>query len=120
MKPSNPYFRTFAVGAAWFTAVAVKMVSHHPGHWSAYPPRNLIVLVFGWVITALLLGVVATRFHRLRSWLSIGAGTVAGSLAVLGLMLVLTDRIYRRQPPPKFNNTDEMMAYFATQTEKWG
>src|SRR6266536_2346520 len=118
MAASSPYFRTFIVGAAWFAAVALKMVSRHPGHWSTYPPQNFIVLVVGWVITALLLGVVATRFERLRSWWSIGLGTVAGSLIVLGLMLFAVDRVHG-PARPEFKNADEMMAYFATEATKW-
>jgi hypothetical protein len=119
MSTSNPYFRTFVVGALWFTAVAFKMVSRHSGHWSTYPPQNFVVLVVGWVITALLLGVVTTRYERLRSWWSIGLGTVAGSLVVLGLMLFIVEQVYGPPNPPKFKNTDDMMAYFATEATKW-
>jgi hypothetical protein len=119
MSISSPYFRTFLIGAVWFAAVALKMVSRHPGHWSTYPPQNFVGLVVGWVITALLLGVVATRFERLRSWWSVGLGTVAGSLVVLGLMLFTVERVYGPPAPPKFKSTDEMMAYFATEATKW-
>jgi hypothetical protein len=119
MSISSPYLRTFLVGAAWFAAVALKMVSHHPGHWSTYPPQNFIVLVVGWVITAMLLGVVATRFQRLRSWWTVGLGTVAGSLVVLGLMSFTVERVFGPPAPPKFKGTDEMMAYFATEATKW-
>ena len=37
--------------------VAWKMVSRHPGDWTTFPPRNFIVLVVAWLITAALLGV---------------------------------------------------------------
>jgi hypothetical protein len=119
MTTSSPYFRTFIVGAVWFVGVALNMVSRHPGHWSTYPPQNFIVLLVGWLITALLLGAVAARFERLRSWWSIGVGTVAGSLAVLGLMLFTVARVYGPPAPPKFKSTDEMMAYFATEATEW-
>jgi len=79
---------------------------------------NFIVLVVGWVLTALLLGVVATRFERLRSWWGIGLGIMAGSLVVLGLMLFTVERVYGPPAPPKVKSTDEMMAYFATQPTK--
>ena len=118
MSISSPFFRTFTVGAVWFTAVALKMVSRHSGHWSTYPLHNFIVLVVAWVITALLLGVAASRFGRLRSWWGIGLGTVVGSFVVLGLMLFTVERVYST-PLPKFKSTDEMMVYFSNETAKW-
>jgi hypothetical protein len=119
MSTASPYFRTFIVGIVWFAAVGLKMVSRHSGHWSTYPPQNFIVLVVGWLITALLLGVLATRFERLRSWWGIALGTVAGSFLVPGLMLLTVERVYRPPAPPKFKSTDEMMEYFATEATKW-
>src|SRR2546421_4009287 len=84
---SSPYFRAFVAGALWFSVIAVKMVWRHPGHWSTYPPRNWVVLVVAWVITALLLAIAATHFQKMRSWWCVGLGTVAGSFLVLWLML---------------------------------
>src|SRR5213596_487750 len=107
MSTASPYFRTFTVGAVWFVALGLKMVSRHPGHWSTYPLRNFIVVVVAWVITALLLGVAATRFEKLRSWWGIGLGTVAGSLAVPGLMVLTVERVYGPPARPKFRTTDE-------------
>ncbi len=119
MSVSSPYVRTFAAGAVWFAAVALKMVSRHPGPWSTFPARNFVVLVVAWIITALLLGVAASSFQRLRSWRGIGLGTVAGSFVVLGIMLFITERFYGPPPAPKFRNTDEMMAYLAGEATKW-
>jgi hypothetical protein len=119
MSISDPYFRSFTVGAVWFAAVALRMVSRHSGYWSTYPPQNFIVLVVGWVITALLLGVVAMRFEKVRSWWGIGLGTVAGSLVVLGLMLFTVERVYGPTRLTRFKSTDEMMAYFAGEAGKW-
>jgi hypothetical protein len=119
VSTSNPYLRTFAAGAVWFAAVAVKMVSRHPGPWSTFPLRNLVVLVVAWIITALLLGVVATKYERMRSWFSIGLGTVAGSFLVMGIMLLTVEHMYAPPAMPKFKSTDEMMAFFATETTKW-
>jgi hypothetical protein len=65
MATSSPYLRPLVLGAVWFAAVALKMVSRHPGHWSTYPPRNFVVLVIAWIITALVVGAVATRWERL-------------------------------------------------------
>src|SRR5262245_25144335 len=119
MNFSSPYVRTFLTGAVWFVAIAAKMVSRHPGPWSTYPPQNFIVLIFGWVITALLLGMLATQFKGLRSWLSIGVLTVGGSLAVLGLMVFVADRTSGHPPPREFKSTDEMMSHFATEATQW-
>lgn len=116
MTVSSPYFRTFVAGAVWFGAVALKLVSRHPG---PYPARNFVVLVVAWIITALLLGVAATHFERLRSWWGIGLGTVAGSFVVLNLMLFTVERAHRPPPAPKFKSTDEMMAHFAGEAAKW-
>ena len=116
---SNPYLRAFIAGAAWFAAVAFRMVSRHQGGWSTFPPRNFIVLVFAWVITASLLGVVSSRFERLRSWWGIGLGTVAGSFVVMGLMLLTVQRASAPTAPPKFESDGAMMAYFASEAAKW-
>ena len=119
MSRSGPYVRAFAVGAVWFTAVAVRMVSRHPGGWPGYPLRDLFVLVVAWVVTALLLGVVATRFERLRSWWTIGVGTVAGSLLVMWLMVLSVESRNKLPARPSFKSTDEMMAYLAAEVTKW-
>ncbi|HXT38704.1 MAG TPA: hypothetical protein VN887_01645 [Candidatus Angelobacter sp.] len=118
MSISSPFLRTFTVGGVWFAAVALKMVSRHSGHWSTYPPRNFVVLVVAWVITALILGAAASRFERLRSWWGIGLGTVVGSFVVLGLMLFTVEKVYGTASP-KFSSTEEMMVYFANETTKW-
>ena len=116
---SKPYFRTFTTGAVWFGAIAVKMVSRHPGDWPSYPPRDLVVLVVAWIVTALLLGVVATHFQKLQSWWGIGLGTVMGSFLALGLMLFTVETVYSPSAPPRFKTADDMMVYFAAETTKW-
>lgn len=119
MSFSSPYVRTFLAGAIWFGLVAIKMVSRHSGHWSTYPPRNLITLLVAWIVTALLLGVVATRFQKMRSWWGIGLGTVAGSFVTLALMLFI---VTNQSPTPalkEFKTTDEMMEFFAMEATKW-
>lgn len=95
------------------------MVSRHPDHWTTYPPRNFIALVVAWVVTALLLGVVANKFQKLRSWLGIGLGTVAGSFLVMALMLFMVESRTTRAATPTFESTDEMMVYIAGETTKW-
>src|SRR5690349_23158785 len=119
MPRSCPYLRSFLVGAVWFSLVAIKMVSRHPGPWSTYPPQNFVVLGFGWVITALIWGVLATRFEILRSWICIVVGTMGASLAVLAAMVFTANRISERPSLPDFKSTDEMMAHFANEAKKW-
>lgn len=119
MSASNIFLRTFTVGAVWFIAVAIKMVSRHPGHWSSYPPRNLIVPLIACVITATLLGLAAKRFEQLRSWWSIGIGMLFGLLLVAWSMLLAVERVYGPTTPPNFKSTDEMMAYLGKETTKW-
>jgi hypothetical protein len=119
MSTSRPYVRAFMVGAVWSAAIAVKMVSRHPGHWSTYPPQNVVALVFAWVITALLLGMAATRSEKFRSWWGIGIGTVIGWFVVFGLMLFIVERLYGPPARPKFKSTGEMMVYFASEAATW-
>ena len=119
MITSNPYFRAFIVGAVWFGAVAIKMVSQHSRPWQTYPFRNLVVLVVAWAVTALLIGVAATHFQKLRSWGSTALATMAGSFLVMGLMMLTTEWAVRSPPAPKFKSTAEMMTYFAAETTKW-
>jgi hypothetical protein len=114
----NPYVRTFALGAIWFAAVAWKLVSRHAGH--SYPPRNLVGVLFAWLITALLLGAVAARFERLRSWWILAIGTMAGSLAVVGLMTMALGVNQDPLPAPRtFANPQEMMDFFVSEAAKW-
>lgn len=119
MSAYSIFLRTFTVGAVWFIAVAIKMVSRHPDHWSTFPPRNLIVPLIACIITATLLGFVAKRFEQLRSWWSVGLGTLFGSLLVLWLVLLAVERAYGPPARPNFKNTDEMMAYLGKETTKW-
>ena len=119
MSRSSPYVRTFTVGAVWFTAVALRMMYRYPGRWSNYPLLHLSVLVVAWVVTALLLGVVVTRFERLRSWWAIGVGTIAGSLLVMWIMALTAESKAKSSAPPSFKSTDAMMAYFAAEVTQW-
>ena len=119
MDTRRPYLRTFGFGAIWFGCVAVTMLSRHPGDWASYPPRNFVVLIVAWVLTALLLGWVATRFEWLRCWVAVGLGTLVGSLVVLGSMLLIVQRAYQPAAPANFKNTDEMMVYLAGEAAKW-
>ena len=119
MNSASPYLRAFIVGFIWFAAVAFKMVSRHPGHWSTYPPQNLISISVAFLVAALLLGVLATRFEKLRSWLGICIGTVVGSFAIMSLMLLLAQQSRKPAMPPQFKNTDEMMVYFAGKAAEW-
>ena len=119
MSTARPYCRTFLVGTIWFAAIGTQQVAHHSGHWTTYPRVKLVILAIAWILTALLSGVVVTRFEKLRSWWTVGIGTVAVSFAVLGLMLVTVERIYGRGAPPKFETPDQMMKYAAAETAKW-
>jgi len=119
VSASNPHFRAFLLGTVWFAAIAFKMVSRSTGSWASYPPKQLIVVVVGWVITALVLGFLATKFAKLRSWWGIGIGTVLGSFAVMGFMLFLVTKIYGPAPPTSFKSTDEQMVYLADLATQW-
>jgi hypothetical protein len=116
---SSPYLCAFGLGAIWFGAVAIKLVFRHPDHWSTYPSRNYIVLGIAWLITAMLLGVAASRYERMRSWVAMSVGTVTGSLLVMGTMLFTVEKIYGSHAPPKFKSTEAMMQYFAGEAGKW-
>lgn len=119
MKNSTPYVRSFAIGAIWFAAVGVRMISRHNGHWSTYPFQNLMVLVGAWIVTGLLLGVAATYIAKLRSWWGIGLITIPASMVVMWLMVFAQERIYGPAAVPEFKTTDEMMVHFAKQATQW-
>lgn len=103
----SPYFRTFVAGAVWYTAMAIRSVSQEG--WNSDQRGSFLIIGFAWIVSSLLLGVIATKFEKMRSWWNIGIGTVAGSFVVLGIILLMT-YIPR---PPEFKNTDEMMQYYA-------
>lgn len=71
------------------------------------------------MITALLLGVLSTKYEKLRSWAAMSICTVGGSLLVLGSMLLIVEHLYGPPTPPKFASTDDMMTYFANEASKW-
>jgi hypothetical protein len=119
MRMSNPFLRAFLVGAIWFAAVSLKMVSRHSGHWSTFPLENLRFVAIGWIVTAVLLGFAGQRFQTLRSWSILAVSTLAGSLAVMGLILALVSSRPKQAGPPQFATTDEMMVYFAKEAAKW-
>src|SRR5258708_1518421 len=119
MNTANPFFRSFVAGTIWFVAVALKMISRHPGHLSTYSPKQLIGIAIAWLVTASLLGIASTRFEGLRSWPGICLGTVVGWFAVMGLMYAAAPMLRKQPPPPKFANTDEMMVYLAKEAETW-
>jgi hypothetical protein len=118
-NPYSSYLRAFTLGFVWFAAVGVKMVSRHPNHWSTYPPRNFIVLVVAWIITALLLGALAARWKRLRSWSMVALATVAGSFVVMGSMLLLVEQIRGPAAATEFKDRNAMMEHFANEAAKW-
>jgi hypothetical protein len=95
------------------------MVANHPGPWSEFPPSKIIILFVAWLITALLMGVVASRFEFAGAWLGMAVGTVVTSLAVLYLMLLSIELRTRPSPLPEFHSTDAMMEYYATVAAEW-
>jgi len=103
----------------WFAAVAVRMSCRYPDRWSDNSLRHLSVLLIAWVTTALLLGVVVTRFERFPSWWIIALGTIAGSFLVMGTMLGTVERMNKPPTAPSFKSTDTMMEYFASDVTKW-
>jgi hypothetical protein len=118
-RVQHPYCRAFLLVTIWCVAIGLKMVSRHTDHWSTYPFRNLAMLIVPWIVTALLLGLAATKFQRLSSWPMMAAGTVLGSLLILGIM-AWTTGLYGVSPEvPKFETTDEMMKWFASETTRW-
>lgn len=115
----SPYLRTFVCSTIWYAAIAGKMVSRHDGPLATFPTRNLAILGICWILTALLLGVVATRFERLRSWWGIGTGTVAMSFAVMATLFATSHLANRKAAYPEFKTTDAMMEYLGKEAAKW-
>lgn len=115
----SPYLRTFVCSTIWYVAIAGKMVSRHDGPWSTFPVQKVAILGICWILTALLLGVVATRFERLRSWWGIGAGTVVMSFVVMAILFATSQAANRKPEYPEFKTTDAMMEYLGKEAAKW-
>jgi hypothetical protein len=116
---SSPYGRSFAFGAAWYGVIAIKLYLRHPDATPNYASFSAAILLIAWALTALLLGVLAARFQRLRAWWGIGLGTLGCSVLVMNLMLYAPQWVRRAPQPPQFASTDEMMKYLAAETSKW-
>jgi hypothetical protein len=95
------------------------LVSRHQGGWSTFPPSYLVGIGFSWIITALLIGLLASRFSRWRSWWGIGLGTIVGWFGVMGLMTLLIGATSPTNSQPKFASTEEMMKHFAAEAAQW-
>src|SRR4026208_1219162 len=119
LNTSSPYFRSFLVSGIFFVAVAWKMVSRHTGHWSPYPSSHFVGVGFAALVSGLLVGLIASRFERWQSWWTIGAGTIVGWSALMGLMLLIMRLAYPTTNDPKFSNAGEMMKYFASEAAQW-
>ena len=74
---------------------------------------------FAALISGLLVGLIASRFERWQSWWTIGAGTIVGWFALMGLMLLIMRLAYPTTNDPKFSNAGEMMKYFASEAAQW-
>ena len=86
MNFSNPFVRSFLAGAVWYGAILVKVMPRYER--SAQAGQIMVmILVFAWVVTALLVGALA-RSTRFRSWLAVCVSTVIGSFVVMGVMLL--------------------------------
>src|SRR5262249_22655828 len=73
-----------------------------------------------WLITALLVGLLADKKMAFRSWGAQAVATVCGSLIVMGVMLLTAEiDTGRFSKPPKFDTTDQMMAYMANEATRW-
>jgi hypothetical protein len=116
VSKASPYFRSFVTSTVFFGLAGIRMVSRHPDQWSKY---HVMILVVAWVLTGLLLGVVGTRFEKLRSWWRIAIGTIPVAFAVLGVMLFTVERIYGPPRPAKFDTANEMMVFAAGEATKW-
>jgi len=68
MNISNPYARTFLVGTVWFGLVVLRSLSREQDQAEGLAVIRTIVFVTAWLVTALLLGVAATRWENVRSW----------------------------------------------------
>jgi hypothetical protein len=116
---TKPYQRAFLIGALLFVGVALKMLSRHSGPWSTYPLSELRFLVAAWIVAALLVGFVCTRFQALRSWVNVGVLTVIGWFAVMGLTLAVLAARPTQTERRHFATTDEMMVHFADEAAQW-
>lgn len=111
MNSPRPYYRAFVVGTVWFGAVAYRMAIR-----TGLNEFMVITMMVAWCVTALLVGFIATKLPRLRSWWGIGLATVCGCFLTLQVMLALSPQ----QPKlPTFKTTDEFMAYAANNATKW-
>src|SRR5262249_54433210 len=88
-------------------------------HWSTFPPSDLRFVALAWMVTAVLLGTVATRFQAFRSWPAMLIITVIGWFAVMGSMLLAAPAPRKESAQPKFASTDQMMIFFANEATKW-
>lgn len=95
------------------------MVSRHPDHWSTFPLPNLRFIALAWIVTAIVLGVVAARFQTIRSWGMLAISTVIGWFGAMGLMLALAPAEPKPAESPKFATTAELMSYCATEAARW-
>jgi hypothetical protein len=119
--PTNPFARSFLIGALWLIIVIIASLSRHPGSLADYPRPQLLLLILISAITAAQLGVIARHFEKMRSWSRIFLGTMLGWFIVVALVIFIGkfNSAPKSEPVPQFATTDAMMAHFASEAIKW-
>jgi len=119
--PTNPFGRSFLIGALWLIVVIIASLSRHPGTLADYPRHQLFLLVLISAIAAAQLGVIAKHFEKMRSWSRIFLGTMVGWFIVVALVLLVGkfNSAPEDEPLPQYASTDVMMANFANEAVKW-
>ena len=119
MKATNPFFRSFVVCGLWQIAVGYRMLLHYRWDWSAVPQPYFVTLTVTWIISALLVGLAASHFQFLRSWLPISLVSIASTFVVVFAMLGLTKAIYPSKARTSFRSAEEKMIYMAKEAANW-
>lgn len=120
MRFTNPFVRSFFVGLVWYFLIATKIASGHSYSFSTFPLGMVLTLSTAWLVTALLVGLLADKRKAFRSWGSQIITTIFGSLVVVVIMLLTTQiNIFNPSKLPKFDSTDQMMAYMANEAAGW-
>ena len=115
--------RAFLAGAVWIV-IAVELLRRSNRPWTLFPPSQYAVIVFAlcaasWLVTGLIVGFIATKYEKCRSWWGIGGTTFVASIVVMFVMGLMAHKMALSPSVPSFKSTDEQMKYFADLATQW-
>lgn len=116
--------RALLIGAIWFLVIGFETLRRSNRELTFFPPSPFVLIVLGlcligWLASASVSGLIASKSEKWSSWQGIGGTTFVSSIVVLLILLFAARHIALAPSVPSFKSTDEQMKYLADLATKW-